>query len=261
MPIIQIETQNTWRAMSPLIINQKDTSLLVWIPPGEFEMGDGKETSCPKHRVHLDGYYMGVYCVTNRQYKVFVDKTGHRPPDNSKWVAPEYADHPVVCVNWEDATAYCAWAGLQLPTEAQWEKSARGPSGFIYPWGNEWDQARCRNDKNKGDQTTCRVYDYPEGVSGCGTYNQSGSVWEWCQDWYESDYYKKSPRENPAGPSTGSDRVIRGGSWNIDFAGRYRAARRINDDPPYRSDNGGFRACLPPGQRQSGQVRQRKARG
>jgi formylglycine-generating enzyme required for sulfatase activity len=253
----------------PLIINQKDTSLLVWIPPGEFEMGDGKDNDCPRHRVHLDGYYIGVYCVTNRQYKVFVDETGHRPPDKTDYGTPiwkgksyptEYADHPVVCVSWEDATAYCAWAGLQLPTEAQWENSARGPSGFIYPWGSAWDETRCRSHKNKATQTTCRVYDYPEGISGYGTYNQSGNVWEWCQDWYGPDHYNTSPRENPAGPSTGSYRVCRGGSWNCVIADGFRAADRYNRDPAIRYDYFGFRACLPPGQRQSGQVRQQKAR-
>jgi len=247
--LLQIEKQNTWRASSPLIVNDKDGSLLVWIPAGGFEMGDGKDSDCPKHQVYLDGYYLGVYCITNRQYQRFVDETGHRPPDNTIWKNEEKVDHPVVDVSWDDVVVYCAWAGLQLPTEAQWEKGARGPGGLIYPWGNGWDVGRCRNNSNKGNGTTCRVFDYPAGVSGYGIYNMSGNVWEWCRDWYGSDYYKTSPRDNPMGPVTGSLRVNRGGGWDLGGAGDFRAAYR-NRVPAFRLDYGGFRACLPPAQQQ-----------
>ena len=187
--------------------------------------------------------------MTNRQYGKFVDETGHRAPDHADYGSaiwkgrsfpPEVADHPVVCVSWDDAKAYAEWAGCELPTEAQWEKAARGPEGTIYPWGNEWDETKCRNGKNKGSGTTCRVYDYPEGVSGYGTYNQSGNVWEWCEDWYDDEYYSKSPRENPRGPEGGSYRVLRGGCWNFVAASFARGAYRWLV-PGYRCVLMGFR--------------------
>ena len=246
---------------APFIVNDKDGSLLVWIPAGEFEMGDGKGSDEPQHTVYLDGYYLGVNCITNRQYKKFVDETGHRPPDKVDWKVvsgtpiwkrksypDKYGDHPVVCVNWDDAVAYCTWAGLQLPTEAQWEKGSRGPGGLIYPWGNEWDGTRCRNHKNRGNGRTCSVFEYSTGVSGYGTFNQSGNVWEWCRDWYSFGHYGRGPRENPPGPTTGSGRVLRGGSWGGDDTGGFRAAYRAELGPSCLGGDIGFRACLRPGQ-------------
>jgi formylglycine-generating enzyme required for sulfatase activity len=233
-----------------LVVNSADGSPLVLVPAGEFEMGDGKDSNCPKHTVKLSAYYIGLYCVTNRQYKAFVEAAGHRVPDHAdygtaKWSGksypPELSDHPVVCVSWDDAVAYAKWAGCSLPTEAQWEKAARGPGGLIYPWGNQWDESRCRHDGNKGSEETCTVYAYPEGVSGYGTYNQSGNVWEWCADWYEGDYYGKSPRENPTGPSGGSPRVNRGGCWDGVDASRFRGASRNGRGPAARRGAQGFR--------------------
>ena len=214
---------------------------MVLVPAGEFEMGDGQDSNCPKHRVVLDAYYLGLYCVTNRQYKKFVEETGHRAPDNNRWQQSDLSDHPVTDVSWDDATAYAKWAGCTLPTEAQWEKAARGPKGFIYPWGNEWDEKKCRNSDNKGSEQTCRVYDYPEGVSGYGIYNQSGNVWEWCADWYEGDYYKSSPRENPRGPEGGSGRVYRGGGWGLGGASPCRGVNRCWRVPGDRYGFVGFR--------------------
>lgn len=241
------------------IINSKDGSILVRIPAGAFEMGGGRNRDNPKHMVHLDTYYIGGLAVTNRQYKRFVDETGHRPPDKATWGTPiwkgksyplEYADHPVVCVSWEDAAAYSHWAGLSLPTEAQWEKAARGPQGLIHPWGNELDESKCRNGSNKGSGTTSRVYEYSTGASGYGTYNQSGNVWEWCSDCYGLDYYDSSPQTNPRGPSLGSYRVVRGGSWD-DIADWCRAAYRSDYNPSCRDANLGFRCVLAPDQQVS----------
>ena len=257
MPVAIEKEKNTFQLVSPIIINTKDSSILIEIPAAEFERGDGKNSDCPQHTVYLDRYYIGVYTVTNRQYKQFVDETGHRPPDVADWGTPiwkgksypeSYTDHPVVCVSWEDAATYCRWAGGTLPTEAQWEKAARGPKGFTYPWGNDWDQNLCRNSNNKGSQTTCTIYEYPKGASGYGCYNLSGNVWEWCSDWYGSDYYKNSPPKNPTGPDTGSYRVGRGGGWGSVGAEYFRAARRYRNDPSYRNDYGGFRLLLAPGQ-------------
>lgn len=256
MGIIEHIDNKVWQAVSPLIVNEKDGSILVWVPPGKFEMGDGKASNCPKHRVYLDGYYLGVHCITNRQYKRFVEATGHRSPDMADlgtpiWRGQSYpessAEHPVVCVDWEDASAYCAWASLALPTEAQWERGARGTQGLIYPWGNDWDERHCRNDNNRDSRTTCPVFDYPTGTSGYGTYNQSGNVWEWCRDWYDENSYTSSPRENPAGPSSGLDRVLRGGSWGARVSGNFRGAYRGDGDPSLRLVYIGFRPCLPPG--------------
>ena len=220
-----------------IAVNAKDGTVLVYVPAGTFEMGDGKDKDCPKHPVELSAYWIGVACVTNAQYLKFVQETGHRPPDQSdyyrdtpvwkgKHYPPEKARHPVVCVSWDDAQAYARWAGCQLPSEAQWEKAVRGPKGLIYPWGPEWSPDKCRHDKNRGNETTAPTYGYPQGASGYGTYNQSGNVWEWCEDWYAETYYQNSPPRDPTGPASGSSRVSRGGSWGIDAPGRFRAANR-----------------------------------
>jgi formylglycine-generating enzyme required for sulfatase activity len=239
-----------FRVEHPLAVNEKDGSLLVYVPAGEFEMGDGQDNNCPPHRVTLSAYWIGVYGVTNAQYRKFVDATGHRAPDKAEygtavWQGQQFpaekADHPVVCVDWDDAVAYARWAGCELPTEAQWEKAARGPAGLIYPWGKDWDATKCRHDGNKGNETTARVDAYPGGVSGYGTYNQSGNVWEWCADWYGEDYYRQSPVRDPRGPDGGSLRVYRGGCWRYDDPWLYRAALRNWDVPARRYDSRGLR--------------------
>jgi len=235
------------------ITNEKDGSILVEIPSGEFEMGDGEDDDCPKHNVCLDTYYIGVHTVTNRQYKKFVDETGHRPPDIAEWGYPiwkdgnypeKYANHPVVCISWEDAMSYCEWAGLSLPTEAQWEKAARGSQEYKYPWGNDWNSSKCLNYMNKGLEETCPIDSYPEGVSGYGLYNTSGNVLEWCHDWYDEDYYKSSQYQNPKGPSDGSYRVVRGGSWGSGISDCRCACRNDFNLPSERANFRGFRVAL-----------------
>jgi formylglycine-generating enzyme len=233
-----------------ITVNVWDGSLLAYVPAGMSEMGDGQDADCPKHRVELSAYWIGIYAVTNAQYLKFVRATGHRAPDKADYgeavwkngrFSAEKADHPVVCVSWDDAVAYARWAGCRLPTEAEWEKAARGRAGLLYPWGNDWDEAKCRHAKNWwGSETTCAVYGYSSGVSGYGTYNQSGNVWEWCSDWYGGDYYQASPAGNPRGPETGSLRVSRGGCWGNDDPGRFRAANRRRVVPDLRSGYLGF---------------------
>ncbi len=242
MPIAIKTSQGKLELQHQLAVNAKDGSVLVRVPGGEYEMGDGKDTDCPAHKVYVGEYWIGVYCVSNGQYGRFVRETKHREPDNKIWKEGGKQEHPVVNVSWDDAVAYGKWAGLELPSEAQWEKAARGPLGLIYPWGGEWeDGKKCRNDKNKGNEQTAVVSGYANGVSGYGTYQQSGNVWEWCADWYDKEYYKKSPARDPNGPETGSNRVNRGGSWGNDDASTLRGRARYHCRPRGPPRHMGFR--------------------
>ncbi len=236
--LIVEDPERGYRQVRPLVRNVKDGSVMVLVPAGEFEMGDGRDADCPKHRVSLDAYYIGVCCVTNAQYARYVEEVESR-----KWkVESGREDHPVVNVSWDDAAAYAKWAGCALPTEAQWEKAARGPAGLVYPWGNKWDEKKCRNDKNKGSGTTCAVWEYPAGASGYGTLNQSGNVLEWCWDWYGRESYTEAwAGRNPEGPSMGAFRVIRGGGWRGGGASACRGARRLWFLPVGRDGARGFR--------------------
>jgi len=217
------------------------------VPAGSFMMGseDGKAPEKPAHRVQLDGFWLGKYEVTNAQYRAFCEATGRElPPD-----IDDGDDHPVICVGWGDATAYCEHYGLSLPTEAQWEYAAAGPESRTYPWGSDWDPQRLCWFENRGPGgQSFLVGSFPAGASWCGALDMAGNVWEWCADWYGADYYAKAPEQNPPGPSESEygARVLRGGSWG-DLSGYcFRCAHRRNHNPGYRYGHVGFRCARTP---------------
>lgn len=243
---------------------------MALIPAGEFLMGSTDADSManpdqkPQHRVYLDDYYIDLTEVTNAMYAACVQADGCTPPGsvsshtrNSYYGAAQYDNYPVIYVNWEQARTYCAWRGGSLPTEAQWEKAARGTDGRLYPWGNEFDGSRANFcDKNcsldwankawdDGYADTAPVGSYPAGTSPYGLLDMAGNVWEWVKDWYQADFYAISPRQNPAGPVSGETRVLRSGGWNNGEDGM-RAALRFRDDPSLRGDNVGFRCAHTP---------------
>ncbi|MFC1597103.1 SUMF1/EgtB/PvdO family nonheme iron enzyme [Planctomycetota bacterium] len=208
-----------------------------------------------KFKVQLAAYYLGVYPVTNEQYKRFVDATDYPPPDKADWGEPiwrgadfprQKADHPVVCVSWEDAQEFCKWGGFRLPTELEWEKGARGVDGRKFPWGNTWDASRCRHSKNHGSETTSSVSAYPNGSGPWGLHDMSGNVWEWCADWFSEGAYQRYREGDVTLPSTSGDRVVRGGSWLYNGPGSFRCSIRFHVVPHSRSPELGFRVALGP---------------
>jgi len=216
---------------------------MVLIPAGSFTMGSrdgGPEDEKPVHRVELDAFYMDVHEVRVGQFRDFVNQSGYEYGGNWNDVA-KYSpgdEYPMVYVNWNDATAYAKWTGKRLPTEAEWEYAARGGLvGKRYPWGDEGATAEKANYGNNVGKPTV-VGSYP--ANGYGLYDMAGNVWEWCADWYGSDYYSKSSAKNPLGPGTGSGGVLRGGSWGSD-ASYLRGANRFNYAPDNRSYFCGFR--------------------
>jgi len=233
---------------------EKDGAEMVLIPAGSFEMGDSKneteswmESSRPVHTVELDAFYMDVHEVTVGQFKLFVEQSEYRYDNDRSWwdQVAEYSpadNYPMVFVNWIDATAYAKWAGKRLPTEAEWEYAARGGLvGKRYPGGDEISHDNANYYEADGQSKW--EYCSPVGsfeANGYGLYDMAGNVFEWCQDWNDKDYYNNSPAKNPLGPSTGSFRVVRGGSWGFG-AGGQRVAYRQRDAPLVRSEGYGFR--------------------
>jgi len=245
------------------IIWQKDNAPMVLIPAGEFEMGDHHgeihftfdDASLPVHNVYLDAFYIDKYEVTNARYLKFMEDTGYNAP--KYWDNPDFniPAQPVVGVTWFDAQEYCKWAGKRLPTEAEWEKAARGGLiGKRYPWGDEEpDGTKCNfADKNTdldwsnkyvddGYQYTAQVGNY--SPNGYGLYDIAGNVWEWCADWYDSNYYSYSPDKNPTGPASGEYRVARGGSW-YNESSHLLTADRVYYVPDKTNQRVGIRCCI-----------------
>jgi formylglycine-generating enzyme required for sulfatase activity len=215
------------------------------VPAGEFTMGsnEGDSDEQPVHTVFLNSYYMDKYEVTNALYKACVDEDICTQPPNitsysrSRYYGGSaYVDYPVIYVDWSQANTYCEWRGARLPTEAEWEKAARGTDGRTYPWGEGIDCSRA----NYCEGDTTEVGSYESGVSPYGIYDMAGNVWEWVADWYDSGYYNNTPSSNPTGPSSGDYRVLRGGSWG-DNESYLRAFYRLMNVPVNFSGNFGFR--------------------
>jgi len=249
-----------------------DGMVMVLIPAGEFQMGcdpahnggfECPENELPAHPVTLADFWMDQTEVTNAKYALCVQDSACRPPRQPDshihadyWDDPDFQGYPVVHVTWDDATAYCSWAGKRLPTEAEWEKAARGGlPGAAYPWGDNFDASMAnfcdRNcafenpnpNYNDGTAEIAPAGSYPPNAYGL--YDMAGNVWEWVIDWYDSDYYSRSPQEDPQGPASGIYRVLRGGGWNFDLYS-LRAAERIGEQPTSHYPNSGFRCVVTP---------------
>ena len=233
---------------------------MVLVPAGEFIMGSNLEVDpladeldeIPQHTVFLGAFYIDKYEVSNADYTKFVEATGHR--NSLFWDNPKYnqPDHPVVGVPWGDVVAYADWVDKRLPTEAEWEKAARGTDGRIWPWGNEFDPTKCNfDDEGKFDghldgfATAAPVDSFPQGASPYGLLNTAGNVAEWVSDWFDMAYYETTPYRNPKGPKTSGmgKKSWRGASW---FAGseQVRCAFREYDDIVASGQTLGFRCAL-----------------
>jgi formylglycine-generating enzyme required for sulfatase activity len=190
------------------------------IPAGEFIMGNANfdDDEKPVHTVYLDAYYIDAYEVTNAAYQTCVDAGACKPPlqtgslTRAKYFGdPDYANYPVLYMDWDRANAFCTWRGARLPTEAEWEKAARGTDGREHPWGGGVGCSYANYGDCQPDST--EVGSYPAGVSPYGIFDMAGNVWEWVADWYWPNYYSKAPLKNPSGPPSGDSHVIRGGSF------------------------------------------------
>ena len=273
-------------------VNPQDDMEMVYVASGEFLLGssdaqidawieghpqDKRERFAdeqPQSRVRLAGYWIGRAEVTNAQYLRFVQATGHPAPEHWKsgQAPPGLENFPVVYVAWQDASAYCEWAGGRLPRELEWEKAARGADGRLFPWGNRWDSKRCRNFElvtgreyataEKSTQALsvwlashdgvregpAAVGSYPAGASPYGCVDMAGNVWEWCGDWYEKGAYARYASGNLAARTSGRWKVLRGGSWHaahlpLYFRCAYRGYSPCCSHPDNHDDDYGFRCA------------------
>ncbi len=243
---------------------------LVYVPAGEFTLGSSDaeldawlreyprsgrswfDSEQPQCRVNLPAYWIGRTEVTNAQYLRFVSATGHNTPEhwaNGRPLAG-LENFPIDNVSWEDARAYCEWAGGRLPRELEWEKAARGTDGRVFPWGNRWDRAKCCNcegitwwsaflawlggyDAVRGGPAA--VGSYPSGGSPYGCQDMAGNVWERCEDWYDEQAYRRYARGDLTPPASGTHKVLRGGSWSVGGPQFFRCAERYVNFPGSRS--------------------------
>ena len=263
--------QTTQTALAPpklgdTRVREKDGAVVVGVPAGEFPMGSTDEdidaaiATClgcrrewftveqPQHAVYLDAFWIDRTEVTNAQYRQCVEDGACSPPEDhssrtrdSYYDNPDFGDYPVVNATWFQAQEYAEWVGGRLPTEAEWEYAARGPSGNIYPWGNNAPNDSLLNyETNVGDTT--KVGSYPDGASWCGALDMASNVWEWVADWYGD--YPSGQHVNPTGPTSGDARVLRGGAF-FNSARGVRCAVRNWYYPDLRLGVG-FRVVVPP---------------
>ena len=242
-------------------IKGKDGAPMMLIPAGPFTMGgnDGPSSERPEHSVTLDSYFIDRYEVTLQLYGKFLQEAKHDAP--STWddeAVMAVGDRPAVGMGWSDAAAYCAWAGKRLPTEAEWEKAARGTDGRRYPWGHMQPFVDIAN-YNRGVWvseaiTLVAVSGGVEGMSvrhglkeggrsPYGLHHMAGNAAEWVADWYDREYYSKSPEKNPTGPANGEKRVLRGGSW-ADLPVALRVSARMSAEPDFQDRTIGFRCAM-----------------
>ena len=262
----------------PHILNYKDKEMIL-IPAGYFWMGtqvrQGEIDEHPQHKVYLDNYYIDKYEVTNKEYCEFLNAQGNHRTEDKWWLVIDdafclielkngvyssgegYENYPVVSVTWEGAKKYAEWCKKSLPTEAEWEKAAKGSEGYLYPWGMNWDYKNCNNKLLDREEALVFMIDFhkghgilpvgtvPEDVSHYGVMDMAGNVKEWCKDWYSESYYEVSPYKNPQGPEKGDYRVIRGGAWDSDDPKDFRTSDRFFTEMD-RGFSTGFRCVLHP---------------
>jgi formylglycine-generating enzyme required for sulfatase activity len=231
----------------PTEIVGKDGAPMVLIPAGEFTMGSdkGDDDEQPIHKVFLDSFYIDKFEITNGRFSKFVEAIQSEPPWGfaDKETPVVRPDQPVRWVNWMDAIGYCLWAGKRLPTEAEWEKAARGADSRIYPWGNDPPTpAHAVFGLKEGSDTVSPIGNRDKGKSPYGVHDLAGNLYEWTTDWYEEEFYSKNPAINPKGPAEGTAKVQRGGSY-INGAYRLRSSFRTKGDPTEHDPNVGFRCA------------------
>jgi len=240
-------------------VSPTDGMILLYVPEGEFLMGaadsdpDATRPEKPQHTVYLDAFWIDQTEVTSAMYAKCVADGKCKP--RKCLTGSKYDQHPAVCVVWFDAKAYCEWAGRRLPTEAEWEKAARGTDGRLYPWGNE--PATCEyaimNDgsgqacEERSDTAAAHVGSRPKGASPYGALDMAGNVWEWTNDWYDPNYYSTSPYSNPTGPASGYGPAQRGGYWE-NKANLVRVTYRVphSNNPMGGASSVGFRCSSSP---------------
>jgi formylglycine-generating enzyme required for sulfatase activity len=240
----KVKVEKRMKLLAPLVsqmpvpkqlVNKTDGSVLVLIPAGRFLAGKNK------FPVELHACYLGMYTVTNAQYRKFVEATGR--DWKGKDFPPERSSRPATFVRWDDAQAYCKWAGLRLPTELEWEKGARGTDGREFPWGDRWDPKKCQN----ATDDTCPVATFPEGRSPWGLFQMTGNVCVWCSDWYDKDAYARYQRSDLAPPTFSSEnppqRVMRSGYYGHDTPYYLSCCFRFPSNPDQRVGGNGLRVA------------------
>lgn len=220
-----------------------DGAVVVRVPAGKFLMGSpegqGAAHEQPQREVFVSEFLLDKTEVTWRQYKKFAEAEGMRLPPEPLWGA--LGNYPVSSTIWSEAQLYCTWAGGRLPSEAEWEKSARGVDGRVYSWGDKWDPTRC-NSIAGGEHRPEAVGSFPNCISPYGLLDMTGSLWEWVDDFYDENYYIQNEAVNPKGPEYGRERVKRGSNW-MNHPATFRVAFRAKSSPTWRNVHHGFRCA------------------